>query len=168
MPQQEDSIRPTREPRNERKRLPHRRHDVEGLLMAVSVQERALFGERLELEREAAGFVLEREELLEEQRLRSERVGLAAREHRLEFVAQGQKAGRLEADDIDAASHVGLERGQHPLRLGLRLLDHSRREESAAAAQRPRIAGVACAGDMHAVAGRSSTARAACAFSGSK
>src|SRR2546427_2341609 len=36
---------------------------------------------------------------------------LAAREHRLEFVAQGQKAGRLEADDIDAASHVGLERG---------------------------------------------------------
>ncbi len=39
------------------------------------------------------------------------------------------------------------------MRLGLRLLDHSRREESAAAAQRPRIAGVACAGDMHAVAG---------------
>src|SRR2546427_10249664 len=74
---------------------------------------------------------------------------LAAREHRLEFVAQGQKAGRLEADDLDAASHVGLERGQHPLRLGLRLLDHSRREESAAAAQRPRT--ICSTRNMHTV-----------------
>src|SRR5213596_841483 len=136
--------------RDERKRLPHRRHRAEGLLVAMAVQERALLGERLELEREAAGFVLEREELLEEQRCVRERVGLAAREHRLEFVAQGQKAGRLEADDIDAASHVGLERGQHPLRLGLRLLDHSRREESAAAAQRPRT--IRSTRNVHAVA----------------
>src|SRR5258706_5651728 len=137
--------------RSERQRPLHSGHRAESLLVAVAVQERALFGERLELEREAAGFVLEREELLEEQRLRGERVGLAAREHRLEFVAQGQEAGRLEADDIDSAPHVGLERVQHATRLGLRLVYHAGREKGAAAAQRPRA--VSGAGDVHSVAG---------------
>jgi len=65
--------------RNERQRPLDRGHGAEGLLVAMAVQERALLGERLELERETAGFVLAREELLEEQRAFGERVGLATR-----------------------------------------------------------------------------------------
>ncbi len=123
--------------RHERKRPLHRRHRAEGLLVAVAVHERTLFGERFQRERESPGFALAREEFLEEQRLTREGVGVGAREHRLEFIAQGQQARGLQADDSDFPLHVGLERGEHALRFGLCFVHHPGRKERAPAAQRP-------------------------------
>ena len=60
-----------------------------------------------------------------------------AGKHDRELVAQREQAGRLQADDGDAALDIRRQRVEHALRFALRLVDQPGREERAAAAQRP-------------------------------
>ena len=51
-----------------------------------------------------------------------------------EFVAQGEQARRLQADDGDTPAHIGEQCIDCAPRFLARLVDHTRGEESAAAA----------------------------------
>ena len=59
-------------------------------------------GDRREGDREAARLRLARDELLEQERLRGDRIGLGAEPQRQRLVAQREQARRLEADDRHA------------------------------------------------------------------
>ena len=115
--------------------IAHRAHRVERLLVTVAVHQRVLLGRHERIE--AAGAVLAGEEFLEQERALGETACVIAEAHHQELVAQGQEARWLEPDDGGTARDVRRERGDDAARFGLRLVDQSRREEGAAAAERP-------------------------------
>ncbi len=115
-----------------------RRYRVEGLLVAMRVQQRAFLRQRGERQRKASGAVLTREEFLEQECVFRQAPRGVAQAHHQEFVAQRQEARRLEADDGGAALDMWQQCGDHAPRLGFCLLDQARGEIGAPAAQRPR------------------------------
>ena len=124
---------------------------VERLLVAVAVQQRAAPGRRLEAQLEPPRGLLAREKLLEQQGVAGSSLGLRPRQQRRVLVAQGEEAGRLEADHRHAVLDQGGERRERAPRLGARLVDQARREEGPAAAQGTGAA--AGRGQVHPIAG---------------
>ena len=116
------------------RRLAQRRErgveSAEALLMAMAVHMRL---RRHRPKRERNLFA--RHPLAEGDRAARERSRFAARQQGQEFVAQGQQAGGLEADD----RRVARERRQRPPGFGARLLDQAGRKIGAAAAERTAV-----------------------------
>ena len=145
------------EARNETQHLAHRAHRVERLLVAMAVQQRARLraAARAASARRPARCSRARNSSIRNARSARRRCAVAQSHHQ-ELVAQRQQARRLEPDDDGAALDVRRERGHDAARLGFRLVDETRGEVRAAAAQRPPWRGVGAARprDVHAVAGR--------------
>ena len=124
--------------RHHGERLLHRAHAVEGLLVAVAMQQHLL----LQLvERELPRTL--RNPLLEEERILRQRNG-TGNQHR-QLIAQRVEARWFQAEDRQAASDRGAQTFQQAPGLTLRALEHADRKIGASAAQP--------GGNLHAVAG---------------
>src|SRR5262249_12179468 len=99
-----------------------------------------LFRQRLQRQIELPLLALARQEFLEQQGVRRQRIGCLALYQRRQLVAERQQAARLEAEDRHAARDIGRERLERALPPLARLLDQPDREEGAATAQRPLVA----------------------------
>ena len=138
MPQQVESKVSTLQLRDQPQRLDRRVDGAERLLVAMAVQQRALARHRRERQVETAGLALGGDELLEQLgALAASALVSASGQHRREFVAQGQQAGRFETDDRGAGGDRRRQRVEHAARLLARLVDQAGAEKGAAAAQRP-------------------------------
>ena len=90
-----------------------------------------------ERQREAAGLGLAHQKLLEQQRMRADALGRRVRSQRQQFVAQGQQAARLEANDRHAARSERRIGRDQPVEFDTGVVDQAGREKRSAAAQRP-------------------------------
>jgi hypothetical protein len=103
----------------------------------VAVQQHGLVhGLELGLEGfELTSLGLAGQELLEQQRAPGDLLRALAQAHDQQFVAQGQEARRLQANDGDALLGERQQALNHLARLGLGLVHHAGGEEGAAAAE---------------------------------
>ena len=122
MPQQLDSTVSTFRPSMSAKRLLDCRHGCECLLVAVAVQQNVRLVPRDRPAMRPASVSRARNSS-KRRACFARRSASATGQHREEFVAQGEQAGRLEPDDGHAAGDEGLRRIQHAPRLAAGLLD---------------------------------------------
>ena len=108
MPQQVEFERLDLQLRDQPQRLGRRIDGAERLLVAMAVQQRGPAWHRCERQVKAAGLALGGDKFLE-QLARGRRAPCvsASGQHRREFVAQGQQAGRFETDDRGAGGDAG-------------------------------------------------------------
>ena len=85
----------------------------------------SLLGDGAERQLQPAGFGLAHQKLLEGERMGADGLGVVVLAQRGEFVAQGQQAARLEADDRHAAGGEGREGGDETVELGPGFIDET-------------------------------------------
>ena len=90
----------------------------------------------LQLHAQAVVLMLARQKLLQEIELLAEFADLRSKSETVQLVAQRQQAGGLQTDDRRLGGDLVLKSGEHALGLAARLLDETRREIGAAAAER--------------------------------
>ena len=100
----------------------------------MTVQQRGLFRQRLQRERESPRLLLARQEFLKQERILRRLLRRLAKPQRQELVAQGEEARGLEPDDRDAGFDIRAQRADGALGLGAGLVDEAGGEEGAAAA----------------------------------
>ena len=108
---------------------------AERFLVAVAVHQR-LVGDGAERQTQAAGLGLADQKFLEQQCMRADALRGIVVAQRQQFVAQRQQATRLKADDRHAARGERRIGCHQPIEFGAGIVDQSRREEGAPAAQR--------------------------------
>ncbi len=142
------SFRPCRSG-DQAQHLFHRLEGAERFLVAMAVND-GLVGDRSERQLQSSGLGLADQKFLEQQRMRADGFRGVVGPQRQQFVAQRQKAARLETDDRHAARGKRRIGRDQTIEFGPCLIDQPRRQERAAAAER--AAAVGRLRQMHAIA----------------
>jgi hypothetical protein len=108
--------------RHQLERRLDRRHDREGFLVAMAMQQSAP-GDGLEREIEGALARRPLEMFLEQERVAGQQASVAVLDQRRNFVAKPEHAARLEADHRNPAARIWRKRSDAALRLAPSLLD---------------------------------------------